>query len=171
MSDELKPYYDRLNADGIIKKVLCQKPLTPEEDSLYYEYCIRMNQLRYPRRENKMYKTDVEVKATTGAFQGDVGFVPAKLPKGAKKVKSRILALGEATGHHHVLTEEAQVYELAEQLFFEAGVGAKLLHQEHDAIRDPYASSGRSLKNRVAAHIVKEMTIVPVVTLFTWARA
>ena len=80
-----------------------------------------------------MYKMDNPVYAPDGGFQGDVAFVPIKeIPKGAKKVKSRILALGEATGHHHVLTEECQAYELAEQLFFKAGVGAKLMHQEHD---------------------------------------
>ena len=83
------------------------------------------------------YKTDKLVPAVTGGFQGDVGFVPASIPKEAKKVKSRILALGEATGHHHVLTEECQVYEMAEGLFFRIPEGvetAQLLHQEHDAI-------------------------------------
>ena len=117
-------------------KEILGEPLTEEEKNQLYEAKIIALKRIKDKAEGrtKMYKTDNEVNAKTGAFQGDVGFVPAKIPKGAKKVKSRILALGEATGHHHVLTEEAQVYELAEELFFKAGVGAKLLHQEHDAI-------------------------------------
>ena len=83
-----------------------------------------------------MYKTDKIVDALYGAFQGDVAFVPTKIPKEAKKIKNRILALGEATGHHHVLTEGCDVYELADQLFFKVlTADEKLLHQEHDGVR------------------------------------
>lgn len=78
------------------------------------------------------------------AFQGDIGLVRvAKIPQNATKstlANSRVLAYGEATGHHHVLhgpsvtrwevqegNELVSYVEIAEAL-------AELTHQEHATI-------------------------------------
>lgn len=62
----------------------------------------------------------------------------AELPKGLKKKKDAVLALGEITGHSHVLVplkKKVQVYENEQgQVLFEVEQEAKLTHQEHKTI-------------------------------------
>jgi hypothetical protein len=59
-----------------------------------------------------------------------------KIPKDAKRIPARPLALGEATGHHHsVVCDEAdqvEMYEKGGQTFVRiVGDGATVQHQEH----------------------------------------
>ena len=49
-----------------------------------------------------------------GAFQGDVvihKIAGNKIPADAEPTKNRIVAYGEATGHHHMIEGECDVYE------------------------------------------------------------
>ena len=67
--------------------------------------------------------------------QGDILLIRrAELPKGAKPIKSRIIAEGEATGHNHALVGEAQVYEVAPDILWVVAEDATLTHQEHGHI-------------------------------------
>ena len=80
--------------------------------------------------------------------QGDVGLLRVKaIPKDAveqpQKGKKLILALGEATGHHHRFEFLAQDYNV--KLYVSAGgaryldvsAPADLLHEEHSTARVP----------------------------------
>lgn len=74
--------------------------------------------------------------------QGDVFFCPVKeVPKDAEQrtgPRRGILALGEATGHHHsvVELEAAEVYDLGEQMFLHVGAeGVSIAHQEHGELQ------------------------------------
>lgn len=71
-----------------------------------------------------------------GLVQGDVPsrYIKA-LPKNAKKRKDNIVALGEATGHHHIIEiveGNAELYddELG-NLFMKVNSPVRILHQEH----------------------------------------
>ena len=71
-----------------------------------------------------------------GAVQGDVPIVRIDdLPQNAVKSKSRIVALGEATGHHHIIdgtVKEAEIYtDAIGNLFALVKKEVKVLHQEH----------------------------------------
>lgn len=75
-------------------------------------------------------------KAAGKAFiQGDVPamYVDA-LPNGAVKCKDNVIALGEVTGHSHVV-EGGTKYVLGNQVFVvvEEGQTALQLHNKHDA--------------------------------------
>jgi len=51
-----------------------------------------------------MYRDDVTKVAKNGGLHGDVGMLRiSKLPKGAMQLKGNKIALGETTGHHHIL--------------------------------------------------------------------
>lgn len=75
---------------------------------------------------------------------GDLGFTPIKeIPKGVggrlKKVKSAILAEGEATGHYHKLTAKPNTkfsIRTADNgdKYLKLGDEAELTHQEHNTI-------------------------------------
>ncbi len=59
-----------------------------------------------------------------------------RIPKDAKKITMRPLALGEATGHHHSLVcdeaDAVEMYEKDGQTFVRiVGEGAAVQHQEH----------------------------------------
>ena len=74
--------------------------------------------------------------------QGDVYFVPVKIPAGAahRKDHDGILARGEATGHHHAVArvEEAEVYEIDNRTFLRVGPnGVSITHQEHSELLLP----------------------------------
>lgn len=65
----------------------------------------------------------------------------AKLPDGdTETVTSKILAYGEATGHHHLLTS-AQAFAVMkgfdEKKYFELTATATLTHEEHKALSIP----------------------------------
>lgn len=75
--------------------------------------------------------------------QGDVfielvAAIPADAVKQAPS-KKIILALGEATGHHHALETEdpADWWKRGEEQFVSVAAGASLTHQEHAAIELP----------------------------------
>lgn len=61
-----------------------------------------------------MYRDDHRNTAPAGSMHGDVGLGPlSKLPDGAKPIKGNKIALGEATGHHHILDAPGvQMYEV-----------------------------------------------------------
>lgn len=61
--------------------------------------------------------------------QGDVALKSAELPKGATKIKNRPLALGEVSGHAHVIKGDAEIFEIDGKMFVVAGSdGATLRH-------------------------------------------
>ena len=75
------------------------------------------------------------------ARHGDLSFHPiAKLPKDAVEVKhnsSFVLALGEHTGHKHVITAEPdtfKVYQHEGNYILELKAEAKISHEEHHTI-------------------------------------
>ena len=64
-------------------------------------------------------------------IQGDVaGKYISELPAGATPSKNNIIALGEVTGHSHVV-EGAQKYTLGNQVFVVVEEEAVLLHNKH----------------------------------------
>ena len=68
--------------------------------------------------------------------QGDVVIKQAEaIPAGAirqkRQAKGYILAEGEATGHHHAIKEEVELYEYAGKLYLKNDVEATLVHEEH----------------------------------------
>lgn len=62
--------------------------------------------------------------------QGDVQFSTiASLPKGAVPVKNKPIALGEQSGHMHVLTGDVQMFEFEGRIItVVGGDGARLQH-------------------------------------------
>ena len=69
--------------------------------------------------------------------QGDIFIIEVEeLPKNAKKIKSRVLAYGEATGHVHALGD-GNVFDLDGVLFFHLTKETELKHQEHDPVKIP----------------------------------
>lgn len=75
--------------------------------------------------------------------QGDVFILSAEFPKGdSKKVKSKILALGEVTGHSHVLKAindcKIEVIENADGCYVKISEGEAIVkHEEHGEIIIP----------------------------------
>jgi len=55
------------------------------------------------------------------------------IPNDAKRIKTRPLALGEATGHHHSVADAecVEMYEKDGQTFVRALSDVPLQHQEH----------------------------------------
>ena len=73
------------------------------------------------------------------ARQGDVHFVTAAIPSGAKRVALRPFALGEVTGHsHRVVVEDepmVEMYELHGHTYVRVSgecEGIHIRHEEHD---------------------------------------
>jgi hypothetical protein len=92
---------------------------------------------------NKKTKTTESGSTEPQVFrQGDVMLVRInELPKGAQKMRVRgdriILALGEATGHHHsIAKKKGRIYEVPGQatIVEVATALAELEHQEHSSI-------------------------------------
>ncbi len=85
-----------------------------------------------------MYNATKVKASSVGAFQGDVAIVRVDtLPDGAIPRPSHILAEGEATGHHHILDQEVDVFEVGRDIYFTVVPSAEdvgLRHQEHGAI-------------------------------------
>lgn len=70
--------------------------------------------------------------------QGDLLFIPVEeIPAAAVARQAvsgqHVLALGEATGHHHTITaEKVEVFDAAEAVFLKImEAPAKVVHQEH----------------------------------------
>lgn len=69
--------------------------------------------------------------------QGDVLIVKiSKMPDRIQPVNTDIVVHGETTGHAHRL-QGGELYSTGEQLFIQAGVNAKMVHEEHDTIVIP----------------------------------
>jgi hypothetical protein len=70
--------------------------------------------------------------------QGDVLIKKCTKTKG-KKLKHLTLAYGEATGHHHTITEgEAELYDKDGTLYLKVKSDKAILtHQEHDTVTIP----------------------------------
>lgn len=85
-----------------------------------------------------MYNKKHQIQAgDKGGVQGDVPFLKIeKLPENAKRRRNnnRIVALGEATGHHHVLEAGTMYEDGLGNLFALVKQPTRLLHQEHGAI-------------------------------------
>ena len=69
--------------------------------------------------------------------QGDVFLTPEILPVGAKKLRHKILAKGESTGHAHVADAESELYEYEGTLYLIAETGVQVKHEEHKPINVP----------------------------------
>lgn len=59
------------------------------------------------------------------------------IPKDAKRTKGRILAEGEATGHHHKLDSGTLYLAPDGNLYFRAAKPTAVTHQEHARIELP----------------------------------
>ena len=71
---------------------------------------------------------------------GDVLIVQVKnIPAAAKRIKSKTLAEGEATGHHHRLLDKGTLCLTADgQLYLRAPkAGSSVVHEEHARIDLP----------------------------------
>lgn len=74
-----------------------------------------------------------------GFLQGDVvGLYVPELPAEAKPTKQRIVAYGEATGHHHIIQGDVKAYETATDFYFVVAQEekAKVVHigNDHETI-------------------------------------
>lgn len=83
---------------------------------------------------------------------GDIGFIPVLEIKEGKKVEHKgsfIFALGETTGHKHVLTvddaDTLEIYETKEGFMYWLKEGGYLSHEEHETIVLP---SGKYLQRQ-----------------------
>lgn len=69
--------------------------------------------------------------------QGDVLIMHVKTIPQKRQTKTVTLALGEATGHHHSILENAIGFADSENAlaeYFEVSAKTQLTHQEHDPI-------------------------------------
>lgn len=73
--------------------------------------------------------------------QGDVLLVSARVPKEATAQKRDgriVLALGEATGHAHVITDPAvEVLVREGEVYVRSAAGFEVTHEEHRAVPVP----------------------------------
>lgn len=79
---------------------------------------------------------------TIKAMQGDVQLRSiSKLPKGAIKVKHKPIALGEHSGHQHIVTGDVEIFEHEGKLFAAVGSdGATLQHVHESRFDGNYAT-------------------------------
>lgn len=74
------------------------------------------------------------MKEQIRGHQGDVQFASLeKLPKGAKKISSKPIALGEHSGHEHILTGDVQMFELNGKLYAAVGSDGAMLQHVHES--------------------------------------
>ena len=68
--------------------------------------------------------------------QGDILIVPVdKIPDRQDELETKIIAIGELTGHHHKVDEAAQLFGWNDvPQFMEVQGETQLTHQEHDTI-------------------------------------
>lgn len=66
-------------------------------------------------------------------MQGDViGFSIAKLPDNAKKINNKPVALGEHSGHQHVITGDVELYEDETRTLAKIGKKGAILQHVHE---------------------------------------
>jgi hypothetical protein len=65
--------------------------------------------------------------------QGDVLFIPATIPEGAKKIEGNVVAYGEATGHsHRVVGRNVALFLVGAALYVRVlQEAAEARHEEH----------------------------------------
>lgn len=83
-------------------------------------------------------RLDKEIEMKLVYRQGDVGLVKAKKPSKTGKAiarKSIVLALGEVTGHSHVLTGDVTEYQIGNLRMICVESPSFLNHQEHETIK------------------------------------
>jgi hypothetical protein len=67
--------------------------------------------------------------------QGDVLLTRvASIPEGGKVLPTKVVAVGEATGHNHVLGGNALLIALEDDIFARMTVASPLVHEEHSAL-------------------------------------
>ena len=71
-------------------------------------------------------------------YQGDIAFLGrAELPKDAKRIKTRPIAVGEQTGHNHEVLGPHTMYEVADgTVWVVAQPGAVSAHPDHGIVTD-----------------------------------
>lgn len=79
---------------------------------------------------------------TVRFHQGDVqGRTIAKLPKGAKKINNKPIALGDHSGHQHIITGDVELFEYEGKTLAAIGHdGATLQHVHESAFNGDYAT-------------------------------
>lgn len=93
--------------------------------------------------------------------QGDVIFSSIEgMPDGAQKIEHKPLALGEHSGHMHVLTGDVQLFQVGDRIIAAVGSdGARLqhVHESNFDVKD-YASTKELQKADHASHLLPEGT-------------
>lgn len=73
--------------------------------------------------------------------QGDVFLIRSYLPEGAqirkKSSNGYVIAIGEATGHSHVIADEIELYEVDGTLYIRAERETSMHHEEHAPVYIP----------------------------------
>lgn len=71
---------------------------------------------------------------TIKGHQGDVQFKSiGGLPKGAKKINHKPIALGEHSGHEHVVTGDVELFELNGKVYAAVGSDGAMLQHVHES--------------------------------------
>ena len=69
------------------------------------------------------------MKNSLRGHQGDVQFAAIdSIPTGAKKVKNKPIALGEHSGHMHVLTGDVEMFEIDGRIICAVGSDGAFQH-------------------------------------------
>jgi hypothetical protein len=90
--------------------------------------------------------------------QGDVQVLEAKMPANAKKVDNKPIALGEKSGHMHVVTGDVELFEdESGNMFASIGEGGALLQHVHDSVFNGDYSTNKQFQ--IADH--KSVTLKP----------
>lgn len=88
------------------------------------------------------------------AHQGDVQLFLTELPKGAVKIKQKPIALGEHSGHQHIVTGDVDLYEFEGKLFGVVGSDGACLQHVHDSnFKDDMYKSKKVIKKADHGHI------------------
>jgi hypothetical protein len=96
---------------------------------------------------------------TLRGHQGDVQFSSiASVPKGAKKVLNRPIALGEHSGHMHVLTGDVEMFEVGGRIVCVVGSdGARLQHvHESNFTKSAWNSTEEITKADHNSHLLEK---------------
>jgi hypothetical protein len=91
--------------------------------------------------------------------QGDVQFRQiTKLPKNAKKVSNKPIALGEHSGHMHILTGDVEMFEYEDKVYTSVGRdGARLQHiHESNLTPECWTSTEEVQKADHASHVLPQ---------------
>lgn len=72
--------------------------------------------------------------STVRGHQGDVQFKSiSKLPEGAKPIQQKPIALGEHSGHEHILTGDVTLFELNGVTYAAVGSDGAMLQHVHES--------------------------------------